>query len=391
MALNNTATYQILINWDDPNETQISTFETSLDGWVPESGVYLNRRKEQSQSGMYSAQLGLAITDNIVFDALPGFDTFKFGNKASPAVGKSATKTLTGLTIGVSYTVFGWAYVPNGARHVKLTCSSFELETQTNVNNEWIYLETSFTAAATSKVIEIWTVTTGGTIVDGPYIDNFGYKVNGEDVTCLVLGDRGSISTFEGRDFARALSAIRTAESGFDMRNTNQQFSPGNPASVLHTRPATNAPLQIRAQFEGRLYILYNGFIDDFILNFEQVDFSTVSISAFDVLGKLSATDVSTGLYQSVRTGQAIGYILDEIGWPAAKRKLDYGATVIDWWWVEETNALDAVKQLLNAEGLPSIAYVDDVGDFVFKDRHHRYLDASSTTVIANFDCQDIS
>ena len=68
---------------------------------------------------------------------------------------------------------------------------------------------------------------------------------------------------------------------------------------------------------------------------------------------------------------------------------MDFGATIVDWWWEDETNALEAVKSLLSAEGLPSIVYVDDIGDFVFRDRHHRYKSSLSTIETVIFAGQD--
>lgn len=389
-SLLNTAEYQVIANWEDPKEQAVSTFETSLDDWVAASGVHLNRSTTYAKSGKFSVQLLDEVSNNIVFDDTPGFDTFTFGSDASPDVGLAAVRTLTGLEVGTAYTVFGWAYIPDGARFLKLTCDDFDFETSTNVFKSWVYLETSFTADADTKDIKIYTIFTEGTIVDGPYIDDFSFKVSGEDITSLVLNNRGTIDISGGRDFARALSAVTPAESAFDMINEDRRYSPNNPLSPIHSRPATNTQIQIRAFYEGRFYILYNGVIDEFIINQELPDFSTISVTSFDVMGKLAATNISTGLYPNVRTGEAIGIILDEIGWPSAKRKMEFGATVIDWWWEDETNALDAIKALLSAEGLPSIIYVDDVGDFVFRDRHHRYISSLSTIPTAIFAGQDL-
>lgn len=380
------AEYQVIVHWGNPEEIDIGTFETDLDGWVPQSGVYLDRSLEQVHSGKYSMKVANETGTTMIFGnpATP-FGTGTFGYSDSPAVGLAATRVITGLDVGTAYTVQCWAYVPAGARHVRLTTSGADYDTTTTVTDAWLYLETSFTAGSTSKTIELYSVTTPGTITLAPYIDDVLYKEAGEDITCLVYNE-GGISTNEGRDIPRALASVAPAETSFSFTNLNRLYSPNNPASVLYDITATNSPVQIRALFEGRFYILYNGFLDDFVIEQTQPDLSIISISAIDVIGKLASTTISTQLYQNIRTGEAIGIVLDEAGWPSGKRKLDYGSTVLDWWWEDNVNALEAVNKLIRAEGMPAIVYTDDVGDFVFKDRHHRYISPFSLESVAHFD-----
>lgn len=384
------AEYQLLVNWDQPDEQSIGIFETDLDSWVAASGVQLNRSNERAHRGAYSLELLSATTNGIIFGGSTGFDTFTFGSSNGPVVGLSAYRTITGLTVGVTYAVYCWVYVPAGGYHLKLTTDDFITETTSTHVNDWVYLETTFEADASSQIIELHTVTTPGADgTMGVFMDDAAYKVAGEDITCMVFGNRGSINTNEGRDLARALSPTGTAESAFEFENVERLYSPNNPDGRLFNKTSTNIPVQIRAIFEGRIYILYNGYIDEYTLQNELPNFSTIKVGTIDVLGQLAATNISTGLYQNIRTGEAIGYILDEIGWPEGKRKLNYGSTVLDWWWVDDQNALQAVNDLVGAEGLPSIVFTDDVGDFVFKDRHHRYVDPNSLVRAASYGCSD--
>lgn len=387
--MDNRAEYQIIVNWQDPKETKIGNFDSLvyLDGWIAGSGARLDLSTDFTVSKPYAAKISADIAGNeIIFDDLGSvWDSFVFGSDSSPPVGLAARKVLTGLEIGTSYTAFCWAYIPSGARHLRLTVSGADYDTTTVAFDTWLYLETQWTAAASSIDIELHAVFTEGTISKASYFDDTRYKVAGEDITCLVYNQSSSIDTLEGRDTPRALSKSATSETAFQFTNQDRLYSPNNPLSVLGSNSATNTPIQIRAIYEGRYYLLYNGFVDDYIIEQLQPDYSTVNITGIDTLGKLAATNISTGLFQNLRTGEAIGKILDEIGWPEGKRKLDYGATVIDWWWEDETNALDAVNALIAAEGMPAIVYVDDVGDFVFKDRHHRYISTFSTRSVAHF------
>lgn len=386
-----TAEYQILVNWDQPQDQTLSTFELDLDGWVPASGIQLDRDTTYVHSGKFSMAMQTLETNEIIFDdPTYGFDTFQFGTGVSPTTGPIATRVVTGLEVGQVYAVYCWAYVPSGSYHIKLTCTDAEYETDTVVNDVWLYLETSFTAVATSHTIGVESIATDiATPTAMARIDDVRIKLRGDDITCEILGSRSSIETSEGRDIPRALAAIVPSQASWEMLNTNRQYTPNNPSGTLYNKSATNSPVQIRAIFEGRYYLLYNGFVDDFRIQNELPGFSTIEMTSFDVLGKLASTTISTGLYQNIRTGEAIGRILDEINWPEGKRKLDYGSTVMDWWWEEDTNALDAIKHMISAEGLPSIAYIDDVGDFVFRDRHHRYLSPFSLHPVAFFECAD--
>jgi hypothetical protein len=83
-------------------------------------------------------------------------------------------------------------------------------------------------------------------------------------------------------------------------------------------------------------------------------------------------------MHQGLRTGTAIGFILDHIGWTGG-RDIDAGVTVMPWWWEEGTDADTAITKLVHSEGPPAIAYVEG-GTFVFRDRHHRLFDSRSQT-----------
>lgn len=390
MPAANQAEYQVLVNWDDPKEQVLNTFEEDLATWLAAPGVQLNQYPGNAHGGTHSMQLESKTTNEIIFDGSPGFGTFVFGSGLGPSIGLIATRVVSGLDIGTTYTVYGWAFIPSGARHVRLTTSGFITEMQSTAIDTWVYLETTFEASATSQTVELYSIATTGSVgAVPPLVDDFAVRETGEDITCLIFGTRSPIEVNEGRDTPRALSAVATSESNFEFKNLDRLYSPNNPASPLYGKSASNLPVQIRAVFENRMYILYNGYIDKFVINHELPDFSTVEANTIDVMGQLAATNISTGLYQNIRTGEAIGKVLDEIKWPEGKRRIDLGSTVMDWWWAESTNAMEEVNRLIRAEGMPSIVYMDDTGNFVFRDRHHRYRDLASIYPADRFECAD--
>jgi len=135
--------------------------------------------------------------------------------------------------------------------------------------------------------------------------------------------------------------------------------------------------------WSGQTFPLFFGRIDDFNVKADMADRS-VDLSFLDALNDLSRINLSTEVFQTLRTGEIIDVILDEVGWTAG-RQIDLGATIVKYWWEDGTDALSAINDLVKSEGAPSIAYVAPDGTFVFHDRHHRIQTQRSTTVQATY------
>ncbi|MFC5744838.1 hypothetical protein [Actinomadura rugatobispora] len=200
----------------------------------------------------------------------------------------------------------------------------------------------------------------------------------GEDVTDQVLAKSG-FSTEFGRDQARALSPPASGRATFTLNNISRNYSPDNPASPLADDLLPAREVLSTVELDGVTRALFRGHLDDFEVKVEK-NVREVDCVAFDPLAKLKDNKVSTQLYAGIRTGEAINVILDAADWPADLRDLDVGATVIRWWWEEGTDAWDAILKLVNSEGPAAIVHADEDGRIVFRDRHHRILDAGSTT-----------
>jgi len=212
---------------------------------------------------------------------------------------------------------------------------------------------------------------------DGDYSDT------GENVTSRVLAD-STLTVEYGRDQARALSPMASGRMAFELNNRSRDYSPENTASPLAGNVLPARRVRWQRTLSAVTYTMFQGFLDDFDV-LPDLEQRSVRISCLDALARLRDTKISTTVYQGIRTGTAIGLVLDAIGWPATDRDLDPGATLIRFWWEDDTDAWQAVERLLNSEGPPSICYVDPDGKFVFRDRHHRLLRAASTTSQATF------
>lgn len=222
--------------------------------------------------------------------------------------------------------------------------------------------------------------------------DNFraSAPLDEDDVTDDVLPD---VTSAYGRDQERQLAPAAVGSASFSLNNASRRYSPENGDSPLSGNVDPARAVQAQVIWNGQTYPLFTGKIDDYSVKADYGD-RTVDLSVLDGLSNLSGVPVYTGLYSSLRTGDLVNVILDEAGWTGG-RDIDPGATVVKWWWLDGTDALTAVNDLVKSEGPPAVAYVAPDGTFTFRDRHHRMLRQASRTAQAVFhagalgDCTD--
>lgn len=203
----------------------------------------------------------------------------------------------------------------------------------------------------------------------------------GDDITDDQLS--GGISITYGRDQTRQLNPAAAGSMALNVINVSRKYTPENASSILfgNLDPARNA--QSKVTFQGQTTYLFTGRIDDFDVKVQRGDRS-VSFSFLDSLALLQGIKLSTPLYQTVRTGTVINLILDAAGW-TGPRDIDYGSTIIPFWWIEGVDAFSAIQDIVKSEGPPAIAYQAPDGTFVFRDRHHRLLRSASVNSQALF------
>lgn len=201
------------------------------------------------------------------------------------------------------------------------------------------------------------------------------YTGPGDDVT---LRARDGVSCSYGRDQSTALSPVIAGRGTLTLDNTSRAYSPRNTASPLYGQVKPARPVLITRTVFGTTYTLFTAHTDDSPIN-PDIAAKTVTLSLLDSLADFRGQNLSTPLYAGLRTGEAIGRVLDAAGWTGG-RDLDAGATVIAWWWLDGTDALTALQDLVSSEGAPALLTVGSSGQIVFRDRHHRLTRAASTT-----------
>lgn len=183
-----------------------------------------------------------------------------------------------------------------------------------------------------------------------------------------------------GRSDAQATQDAVVGKLTFNLLNYQRQFSPENTASPVAGKvlPGTPVRLNVTNPVGGAIATLFKGPIDTLDVD-PSAAARDVAVSVLDGWGTPGDTQLSTAVYQGVRTGDAINVILDQLNWPVEMRSIDSGATYIPYWWVDGVDAATAINDLVHSEGPPAIAFVQ-AGTFYFRDRHHRLLRTASTT-----------
>lgn len=202
----------------------------------------------------------------------------------------------------------------------------------------------------------------------------------GEDVTGRL--DKQDLTVVIGRESERTTGHSPSGTISFALANHDRRFMPEYAGSPIYGMVGPGKKVRLTGTSGESIVSLLAGVLDEYQVDGGSVDYS-LSATVLDGWGKPGSEKLSTGLYRGIRTGDAIGVVLDAIGW-SGSRSIDPGATVMPHWWVEGDDAATAVNQLVDAEGLPAIAYVQG-NTFYFRDRHHRFLNARSSTSQATF------
>jgi hypothetical protein len=201
----------------------------------------------------------------------------------------------------------------------------------------------------------------------------------GDNITGRILDGRTQLSITYGKDQSRALSPTRVGDASFEVSNVSGDYSPELSTSPLYGKVLPSRPVKIEAVLNSTTYTPFRGRTDDFTVKLGADELS-VDITCADGLSMLQGVKVTTGIYQGLRTGQALHVILDAIGWPVADRDIDVGATVMPHWWLDNTDAYEAAMELIDSEGPQAMITCNSAGAIVYRDRHHRSVRASSIT-----------
>jgi hypothetical protein len=205
------------------------------------------------------------------------------------------------------------------------------------------------------------------------------YTTTGDNVTDRSLDERTPVTIRYGRDQARQFSPTSPGQMAYELDNRSGDYSPENASSPLAGKVLPNRPVQLQATFSATTYTLYTGYLDNFQLK-PAIEERSIDVTCVDALGRLQGVTVSTEVYQGIRTGDAINYVLDAAGWPTTLRDIDAGVSYLPFWWAGKDDAFSAIMKLADSDGSAALITVDPSGRIVFRDRHHRLTRSASLT-----------
>ncbi len=226
-----------------------------------------------------------------------------------------------------------------------------------------------------------------------------------DDVSDDIRATPG-VSAQRGKDSARPRAPAMIGSADITLNNQDHRYTSENAGSDIYPFVLPDRPIRIGIStgtdqsYEAAIAYdatdtyyngvgvlgIFSGFTEE---PQESQDISSERHVQFRALGRmqlLRGTIISTTLYSSIRTDEAIGHVLDAAGWPAADRVIATGDTTMNWWWVDEQDAWDALTDLLETEGAGASLYEDGEGNVHFESRSYRAITTRCTTVQATFD-----
>ena len=187
-----------------------------------------------------------------------------------------------------------------------------------------------------------------------------------DDVTNYLLHAEWS----RGRQFAHQLLGKALAGQCFlYLNNDGGTFSTQNSASPLTGSLLPGRTVEIRTTSPSTT-VLWRGVVENIENRISINNDHQAILKCIGPLGYINQRKVRIPMSVDIRTGSAIGSILDDIGWPAGDRSIDAGQTVMTRFWVELKPALDAMREIEASES----GYLGEARDakIVFEDRDHR-------------------
>jgi len=208
-----------------------------------------------------------------------------------------------------------------------------------------------------------------------------------------ISGDTLGMSWSRGRDYASALEGQSVSgKLTATLVNTDGKYSPSNTSSVLTGSILPGRSVRVTAgdsTFPATFPISFNdgirwqGYLDKIIPAPASKGLKTCTLTAYGSLGYLNQFEVQLSSQTNRRTDQAVGDILDDLGWAAGDRSLDTGLTTISRFWIAKKKGIDALRLVEETEA----GFIKELkdGKIGFENRHHRLTESASTTSQATF------
>ena len=212
-----------------------------------------------------------------------------------------------------------------------------------------------------------------------------------------ITGDVLSVTWKRGRDYASQLSGrSRAGKLTAVLVNTDGKYSPSNTDSDLSGNLLPGRTVKVTAGSGSFPYLFPMSFSTrpHFVGKLERIVPSpssravkTCKLIAFGSLGYLNAFRPALATQTNRRTDQAVGDILDDVGWGAGDRDLATGQTTMARFWVDGKRTMEALRIVEETEG----GFIKEKknGDIGFESRHTRLASPYNTSQVTFSDASD--
>jgi len=208
--------------------------------------------------------------------------------------------------------------------------------------------------------------------IDTAEDDSWALDIHG-DIFALSPG----VVITRGLELVRITSPLAASTMKLQLNNRAGTYDPGGAVSK-------GLPIRARCVYNSITYDLFRGFLEQPLQDPAEWD-PRADFTSLGGLNKFVGNKISTQLYSNIRTDEAITHILDAMGWPAGDRDLDTGLTTLDWWWLDDEDAFEALRKLTVSEG-PGAHIRDNAdGQFIFDNRHKLLTATTSNAVQETF------
>ena len=195
-------------------------------------------------------------------------------------------------------------------------------------------------------------------------LDNTDFTIGGEKL--FDISSR-LVSVVVRRGKSQALDRIDAGIATITVDNSDRLFDPLYQDGLYFGQLIPRREVVI----SSKGYPVFNGFIDDFDIQYEPGKKSVVSIAVSDAFSVLANSALDELAPASELSGARINRVLDlpEVGWPEARREIDTGNTVMLDSVVSEGTGTLSYLQLIETSEFGTI-FISRDGDVVFRERN---------------------
>ncbi len=156
------------------------------------------------------------------------------------------------------------------------------------------------------------------------------------------------------------------------LRNRDRALDPTFVGSPFYPNVISTRRIRMRLRLDGvTVYPYFDGFTGKWPWSQVGPHHSDITIQCRDPF-ELVQRNIVSGVFPEESSSSRIVRVLDLIGWPAARRSIYAGQSVVAAETVDRANALAYMREIAEAED--GRLFVNANGDIVFHDRHRKLL-----------------